>query len=494
MKAWRCTICGYVHRGDEPPELCPVCGAPASDFEALVEKPAPKAVSPAKKWRCLVCGYEHEGTEPPDLCPLCGATRDSFEPVAAEPTRARTEEGTALRIVILGGGIAGLSAAESARKASPNAVVTLVSQEEELPYYRINLTRLLAGEVDESALTIHPAEWYVDNRIELVRGAEATAVRAADRSVTLKDGRKLDFDRLILASGAHPFLPPFMTAKIGGLMTLRTVSDARELLGAAKPGVRCVCIGGGILGLETAAGLAKRGAKVTVLESHGYLMPRQLSRRAGEILGAHVEGLGIRLVRDARTKEILGQDRVTGVLLEGGRTIDADLIVVTTGVRSNTHLAREIGLEVNLGVVVDNHLKTSNPDILAAGDAAEHNGVLYGSWHAGQYQGSIAGLNAVGSATEFGGIPRAHTLKVLGMDMTSVGQFEPVDGSYRIVEGESDGSYQRFVFRDSQIVGGILMGDTRHASALSKAVEKKKDYSDLLAGSPTAQAVAEKLG
>lgn len=493
MKAWRCTICGYVHRGDKPPDLCPVCGAPASDFEAVAEKSAAQAAPAAKKWRCLVCGYEHEGPEPPDVCPLCGATHDSFEAVVAtQPSPAA--EGRALRIVILGGGIAGLSAAESARKASPKAVVTLVSQEKDLPYYRINLTRLLVGEIDESALTIHPAGWYSDNRIELLGGAEATAIDPAGRSVTLADGRELGYDKLVLASGAHPFLPPFASRKVAGLVTLRTADDARVLIQAARPGARCVCIGGGILGLETAAGLAKRGATVTVLENYGYLMPRQLSRRAGEILGAHVESLGIRLMREARTKEILGADRVTAVLLEDGKTVEAGLVVVTVGVRSNTHLARQIGLEVNLGIVVDHHLRTSNPDIFAAGDVAEHGGVMYGSWYAAQYQGSIAGLNAAGAVTEFGGIPRSHTLKVLGVDMTSVGQFEPADGSYRIVEDEAGGAYRRFVFRDSRIVGGILLGDTRHASSLSKAVEKKMDFSGLLAGSPSAQAVADRLG
>ncbi|MFH0953677.1 MAG: FAD-dependent oxidoreductase [Verrucomicrobiota bacterium] len=492
MNAWRCSICGYVHRGDDPPEMCPVCGAPREAFEPYVEQAEPRDTVPPKKWRCGVCGYEHAGDKPPSDCPLCGAPRDNFLPVTGEPTAASAGD-LGLSIVIVGGGIAGVSAAESARKTSPKAAITLISQEGGVPYYRINLTRLLAGEVDEASLQIHPSGWYSEHGVELV-DAEAIALWPADRAVELRGGQRIPFDRLILACGAHPFTPPFMAETIEGLMTLRTLADARTLIGLVKPGIRVLCIGGGILGLETAAGLARRGAGVTVLESHSYLMPRQLSRRAGDILGTHLEGLGVRLLKHASTKEILGSGHVGGVLLESGSRVEADLIVVTTGVRSNTHLARSIGLEVNQGIVVDNHLATSNPAILAAGDAAEHKGLLYGSWYAAQYQGSIAGMNAAGVSSEFGGIPRSHTLKVLGIDMTSVGQFEPIDGSYRIVEDESGTNYRRFVFRDSRIVGGILLGDTRSASALTKAIEKKADFPDLLAGVVTAQSVADSLG
>ncbi|MBU1908502.1 MAG: FAD-dependent oxidoreductase [Verrucomicrobia bacterium] len=492
MKSWRCIVCGYVHHGDQPPDLCPVCGAPSSDFEEVIEPPAPAAAEPATAWRCLVCGYVHAGSEPPPECPLCGAPASSFEAAQESPPEIPGAAGSR-RIVILGAGIAGVSAAEAARKASPDSHLVLLSRENELPYYRLNLTRFLARDVEESALPLHPAGWYEENGIELLTGAEAVSIGAPGQDLELADGKRMAFDRLIIASGAHAFVPPLPGSGLEGVFTLRTLEDARGLVQAVQPGLHCVCIGGGILGLETAGALAQRGAGVTLLESHISLMPRQLNRQAGELLGRYVEGIGIRLRTQARTKELAGPGRVQQVVLEDGARLDADVVVIATGVRSNTHLARGAGLDVHQGILINSHLQTSRPDILAAGDVAEHQGVLYGAWHAAQYQGSMAGTNAAGGHVEFGGLPRSHTLKVLGLGMTSIGQFEPADGSYRIIEQAQGEGYQRFVFRDALLVGAVLLGDTRLAAAASHAIEKRRDFSALLSTQADVRAVAEQL-
>ena len=425
-KSWRCVVCGYVHHGDAPPDECPICGAPASDFELFEEAHAGPAA-----------------------------------PVISGPAQ----------IVIVGGGIAAVSAAEAARRTSANAKITLVSREPELPYYRINLTRFLAGEIEAPELVLHPAAWYEKQNIEIRTSAVVESI--GSKQVGIRNGSSLPFDKLILATGANAFLPSTPGANLNHVMTLRTIEDARRLVESLRPGLKCICIGGGILGLETAGAFARRGAVVTLLEGHPYLMPRQLSRRAGEIMKQFVEGIGIRLRTEARTKEITE----TGVLLETGETLPADLVIFTTGVRSNTELAKKAGLTVNNGIVVDNHLQTTNPDIFSAGDSAEHNGILYGSWTAAQHQGSIAGMNAAGAQVEFGGIPRSHTLKVLGLNVTSIGTFEPNDERFRVVEHEEGTRYQRFVFRDGRLVGAILMGDTSLAAAASKAIESGSIFS-----------------
>jgi len=482
-KSWRCVVCGYVHHGDAPPDVCPVCGAPAADFEAFSEAPAAAPARQAvSRWRCTVCGYEHDGSEPPGECPICGAGPESFEPVE-KSSPAPSAAGSAARIVVIGGGIAAVSAAEAARRTSTTAQITMISREPELPYYRLNLTRFLAGEIGEGELTIHPASWYAEQKIEALTGAEVVSI--GRNQVDVRGGKTVPFDKLILATGAHAFLPPVPGSDRKNVVTLRTVEDARRVVNALKPGLKCVCIGGGILGLETAGALARRGANVTLLEGHSYLMPRQLSRRAGDIMKGFVESIGITLKTEARTREI----SETAVLLESGESLPADLVIFTTGVRSNTHLARQAGLDVKNAVIVDNLLRTTNPDIFAAGDAAEHNGILYGSWAAAQHQGSIAGMNAADAATEFGGIPRSHTLKVLGLHMMSVGTFEPEDGSYRVIEDEEGTRYRRFVFHDNRLVGAILLGDTSLATAVTKALEKGTDFS----GSSSAKAVVEKL-
>jgi nitrite reductase (NADH) large subunit len=450
-------------------------------------------------WCCTICGYVHRGSEPPEVCPVCGAPQDLFEPQADyfEPVSeaAKSVKGAtrALRAVIVGAGIAGISAAESLRATSPMAEITVVSKECELPYYRLNLTRYLAGEICEEDLPIHTASWYEEQGVRLLLTAEAAAIHLDDHAVELHGGEKLPFDKLLLAAGAHPFIPPLAGADREGVTSLRTAENARHILAACRVGAKCVCIGGGLLGLETAGGLARQGADVTLLEGYGWLLPRQLNQRAGEILNGYVVATGINLRTNAITREIVGNGRVRGVLLDDGSVVPAELVVITTGIRSNSHLARQARLEVNQGVVVDNLLATSHPDVFAAGDVAEHHGHVYGIWGPSQYQGSIAAMNMVGGCVEFGGIPRSNTLKVLGMDLFSIGQINAEDASFRVFDHETDGRCFRFVFRDSRLVGAVLLGDTKLTATVKRAVESGADFSELLARCQTAPEVIETL-
>jgi len=491
--AWRCNVCGYIHNGPEPPDMCPICGSPKEAFEAHTPEVKSAAAPEVQSWRCLNCGYVHSGSEPPDLCPVCGAAQDCFEPLSDTADKVAHVE-KAGKVVVVGAGIAGLAAVEAIRAASPDASVTLISKEDRPPYYRLNLTRYLAGEINEDELSVKPQSWFDENRIELLLDAEVSKLNLTGKTVELHNSQSVSFDKLVLTVGAHPFMPPFPGAYRDGVVNLRTLTDAKEILKSDLAGKKCTCIGGGLLGLETAGALARRGAEVTLLEGHGWLLPRQLNQSAGEILAGHVQSSGIKLRTKARTQGILGDERVRGVLLDDKSTIDADLVVVATGIRSNSYLARTAGLDVNQGIVVDNLLKTSHPDVFAAGDVAEHHGLVYGTWAPAQYQGSIAGMNAAGANAEFGGIPRSNALKVLQLELFSIGQIEPVDGSYDTIEKQADEQYFRFVFRDSHLIGAILLGDAKLATHLKKAVEGKHDFSGLLAKHPAAVDVLEFLG
>ena len=449
---------------------------------------APAAKTAVRRWKCLNCGYIHNGDTPPDECPICTSPADRFEPQEeAQEIDAATQ--SAVRVVVIGGGVAGISAVEALRAASPRAEITLVSKEPTLPYYRLNLTRYLAGDIGQENLPIHPEEWYTQQRVSVMREAEVSSMSLEESAVQLRGGEKLPFERLILTAGAHSFLPPFPGAYREGVTTFRTLEDAERILAAANAGATFVCIGGGVLGLETAGALARRGAHVTLLEGYDWLMPRQLNQKAAELLRRHATKIGITFRMRARTAEILGDERVRGVLLEGGERLPADMVIVTTGIRSNSYLARMSGLEVNQGVLVDDHLFTSHPNVLAAGDVAEHRGVVYGIWGPAQYQGSIAGMNAAGLKAEFGGIPRSNTLKVLGLELFSIGQVAPDDGSFTVVEQEAEDRYYRFVFRDEHLVGAILLGDASLTVAVKKTVETKADCSALLAKNPNVEDV-----
>ncbi|MHB1004956.1 MAG: FAD-dependent oxidoreductase [Chloroflexota bacterium] len=491
-KAWQCSVCGYIHRRDEPPDWCPICGSPREVFEPFVE-PVPVVAARPTTWQCLVCGHVAEGATPPDACPVCGATTENFEPAGAVSARTGASE-TAGRVVVVGAGIAGVAAVDALRGAAPGTAITLLAREFHLPYYRLNLTRYLAGEIADKDLPIYPAEWYVNQHIDLRLGAEASSLDLEKRHVVLREGEAVPFDKVIVTAGAHPFVPPIPGANRAGVTALRTIDDARHILELARPGARCVCIGGGILGLETAGALARRGVRVTLLEGFGWLLPRQLNRAGAAALERRLDGIGLGVRTNVKVAEIAGAEDVSGVRLEDGEAVPADIVVVAAGIRPNTYLARAAGLHVNQGIVVDDFLASSHPDVLAAGDAAEHRGVVYGIWPAAKYQGSIAGLNAAGVVTQFGGIPRSNTLKVLGVDLFSIGQIEATDGSFVALEEEVQGNFWRFVFRDGVLTGAILIGDTSLTAAVKQAVEAKTEFSVLLARAPRARDAAQHLG
>lgn len=469
-RAWKCEVCGYIHRGDAPPDTCPVCGVGKELFSAfevapLAAVPAPPA---AEAWRCTVCDHLHRGGSPPESCPICAAERSFFEPASESP--ARNLEPDVERVIILGAGVAGLTAAEVARSLAPDVVLTLVAREPALPYFRLNLTRLLAGEVSEESLQQHPPAWYEEQRIELLED-EVLSIDRVRQEVRLRHTGVLPYDRLVLASGAHAFVPPIVGVTREGVHSLRTLADSRAILERAQPGARCVCLGGGLLGLETAGALMRRGLAVTVLEGFESLLPRQLARPAGERLQRHLESLGIGVRCGAKLEEILGDEVVCGVRLSTGEELPAELVLLAAGIRPNSYLARQGGLEVKRGVVVDDRMFTSDPAILAAGDVAEHRGVIHGLWPTAYAQGLVAGTNAVGGSLEFQGLAPSSRLKVLEVDLFSIGQFQPEDASYRVVESEAVDRYVRLVCRDGQLVGANLYGDTTLAGAVKDAIE-----------------------
>jgi nitrite reductase (NADH) large subunit len=493
--AWRCTVCGYVHPGAAAPDFCPVCGATRDDFEAHAEAaPATEAAVPAA-WRCLVCDYVHAGDRPPEFCPVCGTLADQFAAVSPPPVPVETDRmptGDVRRVVVIGSGISGVVAAKTVVETSV-ATVTLIGEEPALPYYRLNLTRYLAGDIDRDALPIHPEGWYGDAHIQLRTGMAVSAVNREAQRIDLANGESLPYDVLILATGSHPFVPPLSGVEREGVVSLRTATDADELLARVRRDPRCIVIGGGVLGIETAGALGRRGVQVVLLESHDWLMPRQLNRRASAILEAHIASLGVTIRKNARTREILGGTDVSGILLDDGTVIPGATVVLATGVRPNTALARKAGLEVDKGIVVNNHLQSSDPAIFAAGDAAEHNGVLYGTWAPSQYQGRIAALNAIGVPTEFGGVPRANALKLLGIDILSIGRFEPEDGGDLVIADEAEGRLSHFVFRDGRMIGAILVGHAELGPAVKQAVEAGLSFATLLATAPNAKDILARL-
>ncbi len=384
------------------------------------------------------------------------------------------------RYIIIGGGIAGVSAAEAIHALQPEADITLISEEHYLPYFRMSLTRYLAGEVEREKLILHNQQWYLQNHITILLNTHVEAVDAGAKLVVLEDGQKLPYDKLILASGAHPNVPPFPGRELKGVQTLRTLEDADLIMDVARKQAKVVCIGGGLLGLEVAGAVARQGAQVTVLEGLDWLLPRQLDAQASAILKEKIEELGIKVIVPAMTKALHGDGKVQSVELADGQVLPADLVLISTGVSANLDLAKSAGLDVNRGVLVNEHMLTSNPDILAAGDLTEFQGRSYGLWIPAKNQGTIAGQNAVGKEANFLGDPPSTRLKVLGVDVFSIGQFSPSQDGDRLVAESKDGIYQSFLFREGKMIGSILLGDASMANKVKAAIEGKRDFTALL--------------
>lgn len=492
IQRYRCDVCGYVHEGPTPPEVCPVCGVGAEMFTAVGEVPSESASAlnlasagrpasagdpSASAWRCTVCGYLHGGDRPPETCPVCSVSASLFL-AEGESTSIRAPlQPSPECVVIIGAGAAGVAAAEHVRKHS-GARIVLVNKEPIPPYNRLNLTRFLAREVAEEGLFLRPHAWYDERRIELTPG-EVTSIDRAEHRVAFKDGSTLAYSRLILTSGSHPLVPPLPGANREGVTPVRTLAHAKAVIQAAMPGRRAVVIGGGLLGLETAAALNARGVSVTVLEGHGWLLPRQLAEPAGTILAKYLGTLGITVRTSVKVAELHGDEAVRTVRLADDSEIDAEIVLLAAGVRPNKHLALSAGLETRQGVVVSDRMATSDPDIYAAGDVAEHRGLVYGLWPVALGQGAVAGTNAGGGRTTFTGTPPANQLKVLGLPVFSLGQFAAKDGSYAVTEHQEGAIYRRLVWHDGALVGGNLLGDLRLAGALTRAVELGLQLSEL---------------
>ena len=274
-----------------------------------------------------------------------------------------------------------------------------------------------------------------------------------------------------------------------GVVTLRTLDDANNILAQIKNIKSAVVIGGGVLGLETAGALAAKSCKVKVIESFPWLMPRQMNKKAAALLKQNMGKIGVEVLTGVSVDSLNGDERVAGVQIKDGKNISADLVIITAGVRPNSYLARKAGLRVGQGIIVDDFMQTSDPAIYAAGDIAEHRGITYGLWNAAQFQGSIAGMNAVDNVAEFGGIPRSNSIKVLGFDLLSIGKFEPEDGSDLVIEAECEGNYSLFLFRDTYLKGSILFGDTRISGQVKKAIEDGTDFSGFLNQKPNASEI-----
>src|SRR6195256_5120504 len=342
--------------------------------------------------------------------------------------------------------------------------IAVIGDEPRLAYNRVLLSSVLAGETASHDIELRPASWWGDRGVTLKYGCVATEIDVGRRELKIANEESIGFSRLVLATGSPPLRLNVPGPELAGVHTFRDSRDVDLLLTLAAQKKRVVVVGGGLLGLEAAYGLAKAGAPVTVVHLMDRLMEGQLDAPAADLLKSLVERKGIRVLLNANTAHIHGETRVEGLELEDGRRIEADAGVFAAGIRPNIALAREAGIPVNRGVVVDDVMQTGAPDIFALGECAEHRGICYGLVEPAYEQARVLARHLAGRTAAYSGSVVATNLKVSGVSVFSAGDFMGVDGSEAIVLNDvRHGTYKKLVISDGRLIGAVLVGDVGDA-------------------------------
>ncbi|MEM1018968.1 MAG: NAD(P)/FAD-dependent oxidoreductase, partial [Pseudomonadota bacterium] len=387
------------------------------------------------------------------------------------------------KLVVVGNGMAAGRAIERLIETEPGAYdITIFNAEPRVNYDRIMLSPVLSGEKAYEDILIHDDAWYEINKVNLIKNCKVTEIDRNAKTVTGADGTVADYDKLLIATGSYPFIIPVPGHDLDGVLAYRDLDDVENMIKAAKkPGSRAVVIGGGLLGLEAAYGLKMQGMEVTVLHLMPTLMERQLDEAAGYLLEKAITQRGINIITRANTKAILGVDSVQSVQLDDGRIIPADIVVMAVGIKPNMHLADDAGLETGRGVLVNDNMVTSDPDILSVGECVEHRGQCYGLVAPLYEMANVVADQLSGdAASAYTGSVTSTKLKVTGIDLFSAGDFAEGEGREDIVfRDPSRGVYRRLVLEDNKIIGAVLYGDTTDGAWFFDMLKRGTDVSEM---------------
>ncbi len=380
-----------------------------------------------------------------------------------------------MRVIIIGNGLAGTIAAKTLREQDKTVEIDVFADEKYHYYPRPNLIEFLAGRLPLEKIYAFPERWYSEQNVNVHLEKPVTQISPDSKEIEVAGGQREKYDFLLIANGSLAFVPPIEGAEKRGAFTLRTLDDAFEILEYIQDHRRVTVIGGGLLGLETARAIKSRGAEVRVVEFFDHLLPRQLDSQGGSLLKDQIEKMGIQVHLGLACEKVLGQDSVTGLRFKGGQEIQTGVALVAAGVRPNLRIAQEAGLETDRGLVVDDYLKSSHSDIWAAGDVTQHAGRVYGIIPATFNQARIAALNILGQRQKYEGTIPSNTLKVVGIDLTSVGMVHPEDESFEElrVENADKGIYKKIVVKNGEICGLICIGTKKGVNEISRLISRK---------------------
>lgn len=376
----------------------------------------------------------------------------------------------------------GMAAARLVQNLSARALgryaIAVVGDEPRLAYNRVLLSSVLAGEMASPDIELMSAGWWRDHGVTLRYGQSAAAIDVSNRNVVLANGKTLGYSKLVLATGSLPIRLPVPGADLSGVYTFRDSRDVDLLRALAACKKRAVVIGGGLLGLEAAYGLASSGSPVVLLHLMDRLMERQLDADAAALLKIHVERKGIEIRLNTSTAEILGGDKVEGIRLADGTETETDAVIFSAGIRPNVALAQASGIAVNRGIIVDDRLASQTENVFALGECAEHRGTCYGLVEPAYEQASVLADVLAGRPADYRGSVLSTNLKISGCGVFSVGDFVGADGTETLVyNDQTQGIYKKLVLADGQLTGAVLIGDTEDAIWYRALVQSGADVS-----------------
>lgn len=444
----------------------------------LQKKENPKKKGSRTLVKCLVCGEIFDSSM--EICPVCGVGKENFVPVDAEESSFRKD--TDHFYVILGNGAAGLSAAKAIRERDKTGSVIMISNEAYPTYNRPMLTKSMVAELDAKEILVEPEAWYQENNIHLLLEKEVTGIHTDKKEITLSDGTALKYTKLIYALGSECFVPPIPGTDKPEVVAIRRMSDIEKIEAMLDRVQNVVVIGGGVLGLEAAWELKKTRKQVVVLEAAPQIMGRQLDEGASQMLTDISRSNGIDIHAGVQIVSIEGESSVTGVKLADGREFPAELVIVSAGVRANVGAAKNAGLDINRGIVVNADMSTSDENIFACGDCAEYEGINYAIWPQALEQGKVAGANAAGDALTYTTVSAGLSFHGMNTGLYAIGDNgKNPNLIYRTVEFKDMGrkQYEKYYFLNNRLCGAILIGDTSKMAFVTEAVEQKKTFKEM---------------
>lgn len=389
-----------------------------------------------------------------------------------------------MKYVVIGCGLAGATAVRTLRRADPAGEIHIYGQEPYPYYQRPRLWEYISGKLDNrESLYYRDVSWYEKKNIQVHLDMAVERIEPQAHQVVLQDGSQQQYDRLLLATGADSFIPPVEGFENEGVFALRTMDDAEAIIRRVAEIAHVTVVGGGLLGLETANALRLRGKQATVIEFIPHLLPRQIDEQGSHILRNFLTSLGMEIYTGAATESIRVQNDHLSVQIKDGEAFDTGMVIFSTGIRSRVTLAKSAGLDINRGIVVGDYLQTSDADIFAAGDAAEHQGIVYGIIPAAMEQAQAAAKNMVDDRSElYSGTVASTRLKAAGIEIASLGTAVDVEQDVRVerMMDEANNIYRRFNIKDGKLIGAILIGEPDLVTPIRKLISSEKDISDYM--------------